>query len=120
MSAITGCQPCEQRKEHTSVRLAAPSSWHSGFQFLFFFFFFFRIFGFIRVPYDAVTHDEPFHETGAGLGPLQGKIWRVGLMGESARIEHVETLLDALSSLNLRAKNPNHQDHTESATVKHA
>ena len=76
-----------------------------------------NIFRLIRVPNDAVAHDEPFHEIGAGLGPLQGKIWRVGLMGESARIEHVETLLDALSSLNLRAKNPHHQDHTESATV---
>jgi alanine-glyoxylate transaminase/serine-glyoxylate transaminase/serine-pyruvate transaminase len=28
-------------------------------------------------------------EIGAGLGPLAGKIWRVGLMGHSARPENV-------------------------------
>jgi alanine-glyoxylate transaminase/serine-glyoxylate transaminase/serine-pyruvate transaminase len=35
-------------------------------------------------------------EIGAGLGPLKGKIWRVGLMGESSRKENVETFLAAL------------------------
>ncbi len=35
-------------------------------------------------------------EIGAGLGTLAGKIWRVGLMGENARIENVERLVDAL------------------------
>jgi alanine-glyoxylate transaminase / serine-glyoxylate transaminase / serine-pyruvate transaminase len=34
-------------------------------------------------------------EIGAGLGPLKGKIWRVGLMGESSRKEHVATFLEA-------------------------
>jgi alanine-glyoxylate transaminase/serine-glyoxylate transaminase/serine-pyruvate transaminase len=35
-------------------------------------------------------------EVGGGLGKLAGRIWRVGLMGENARLEHVETLLAAL------------------------
>jgi len=35
-------------------------------------------------------------EIGAGLGPLAGKIWRVGLMGHTARTENVDRFLDAL------------------------
>lgn len=35
-------------------------------------------------------------EIGAGLGPLAGKIWRIGLMGHTARPENVEQLLSAL------------------------
>lgn len=35
-------------------------------------------------------------EVGAGLGPLKGKIIRIGLMGETARPENVERLLAAL------------------------
>ncbi len=35
-------------------------------------------------------------EIGGGLGPLAGKIWRVGLMGHTARKENVDRLLDAL------------------------
>ncbi len=35
-------------------------------------------------------------EIGAGLGPFSGKIWRIGLMGESSRINHVLILLAAL------------------------
>ena len=35
-------------------------------------------------------------EIGAGLGPLAGQIWRVGLMGHTARPENVERFLDAL------------------------
>jgi alanine-glyoxylate transaminase/serine-glyoxylate transaminase/serine-pyruvate transaminase len=38
-------------------------------------------------------------EIGAGLGPLKGKIWRVGLMGETSRPEHIETFLSALKSI---------------------
>jgi alanine-glyoxylate transaminase/serine-glyoxylate transaminase/serine-pyruvate transaminase len=38
-------------------------------------------------------------EIGAGLGPLAGKIWRIGLMGEGARIENVNRLLDAMRSV---------------------
>ena len=35
-------------------------------------------------------------EIGAGLGALSGKIWRVGLMGQSATPEHVFAFLDGL------------------------
>jgi alanine-glyoxylate transaminase/serine-glyoxylate transaminase/serine-pyruvate transaminase len=35
-------------------------------------------------------------EVGGGLGKLQGQIWRIGLMGENARIINVEALLFAL------------------------
>src|SRR6202000_1745114 len=35
-------------------------------------------------------------EIGAGLGPLKGKIWRIGLMGASATPRHVRTCLTAL------------------------
>ncbi len=37
-------------------------------------------------------------EVGAGLGDLAGKIWRIGLMGESSRREHVLRFLAALES----------------------
>ena len=35
-------------------------------------------------------------EIGAGLGPLKGKIWRIGLMGENASRATVTKVLDAL------------------------
>jgi alanine-glyoxylate transaminase/serine-glyoxylate transaminase/serine-pyruvate transaminase len=38
-------------------------------------------------------------EIGAGLGPLKGKIWRIGLMGETSKQENVETVLAALSTI---------------------
>jgi len=38
-------------------------------------------------------------EIGAGLGPLAGKIWRVGLMGSGSTIDNVRTLAAALGSL---------------------
>lgn len=38
-------------------------------------------------------------EIGAGLGPLAGKIWRVGLMGAGATETNVRTLHGALSAL---------------------
>lgn len=41
-------------------------------------------------------------EIGAGLGELAGKIWRIGLMGESSRPQHVDTVLSALGEV-LRA-----------------
>ena len=44
-------------------------------------------------------YDEFNIEIGAGLGPLKGKIWRVGLMGHGARIENVELLATALRRL---------------------
>lgn len=35
-------------------------------------------------------------EIGAGLGPLAGKVWRIGLMGHSARQENVDLCINAL------------------------
>jgi alanine-glyoxylate transaminase/serine-glyoxylate transaminase/serine-pyruvate transaminase len=37
-------------------------------------------------------------EIGAGLGPLKGKVWRVGLMGETSTRANVKTFLEALSA----------------------
>ena len=37
-------------------------------------------------------------EIGAGLGPLAGKIWRIGLMGNSARPDAVERCLNGLEA----------------------
>ena len=38
-------------------------------------------------------------EIGVGLGPLAGKIWRIGLMGHTARQENVSSLLAALKEI---------------------
>ena len=38
-------------------------------------------------------------EVGAGLGPLKGKIWRVGLMGHTSSLDNVRTLLAALGQI---------------------
>src|SRR5260370_9930707 len=38
-------------------------------------------------------------EIGAGLGPFKGKVWRIGLMGESSRRENVVLVLKALEEL---------------------
>jgi alanine-glyoxylate transaminase/serine-glyoxylate transaminase/serine-pyruvate transaminase len=35
-------------------------------------------------------------EIGAGLGALAGKVWRIGLMGHSARQENIDFCLKAL------------------------
>ena len=35
-------------------------------------------------------------DIGAGLGPLEGKIWRIGLMGHTSRKENIELLLSAI------------------------
>ena len=52
---------------------------------------------------DAWTRATLLHEygieIGAGLGPLQGKVWRIGLMGESSTRANVWALLGALDSL---------------------
>ena len=42
-------------------------------------------------------------EIGGGLGPMKGKVWRIGLMGESSRREHVLAVLAALEDA-LRAE----------------
>ena len=46
-------------------------------------------------------YDDFNIEIGAGLGPLKGKIWRVGLMGHGARVENVELLAKALRQTDL-------------------
>jgi len=46
--------------------------------------------------------EERSIEIGAGLGPLAGRIWRVGLMGSGSTAENVDRLLDAYRSV-LRA-----------------
>jgi alanine-glyoxylate transaminase/serine-glyoxylate transaminase/serine-pyruvate transaminase len=38
-------------------------------------------------------------EIGAGLGPLKGRVWRIGLMGESSSLESVNRFLEALSQI---------------------
>jgi alanine-glyoxylate transaminase/serine-glyoxylate transaminase/serine-pyruvate transaminase len=43
--------------------------------------------------------DEYNIEVGAGLGPVAGKIWRVGLMGESSTRENVMKFLGALEEI---------------------
>ncbi len=43
----------------------------------------------------ALLEEEQI-EIGGGLGPLKGKIWRIGLMGESSTSTNVTTLLAVL------------------------
>jgi alanine-glyoxylate transaminase / serine-glyoxylate transaminase / serine-pyruvate transaminase len=38
-------------------------------------------------------------EIGAGVGPMAGKVWRIGCMGHTARIRNVELLLGVLGEL---------------------
>ena len=38
-------------------------------------------------------------EIGGGLGNLAGNVWRVGLMGHTARNENVDRLFNGLSSI---------------------
>jgi alanine-glyoxylate transaminase/serine-glyoxylate transaminase/serine-pyruvate transaminase len=38
-------------------------------------------------------------EIGGGLGPLRGRVWRIGLMGESCQQVHVLTFLNALEDI---------------------
>lgn len=60
----------------------------------------------VRVP-DAVDEarvrqrllDEHGIEIGAGLGPLAGDIWRIGLMGHSSRPENIRRCLAALGAV---------------------
>ena len=35
-------------------------------------------------------------EISAGLGPFAGKLWRLGVMGEGARAENAERVLNAI------------------------
>lgn len=47
----------------------------------------------------AKLRNEHKIEIGAGLGPLAGKIWRIGLMGHTAREENVNRFLGALKAV---------------------
>ena len=38
-------------------------------------------------------------EVGGGLGAFAGKIWRIGIMGESCTMKHVDILIDAIKKL---------------------
>jgi alanine-glyoxylate transaminase/serine-glyoxylate transaminase/serine-pyruvate transaminase len=38
-------------------------------------------------------------EIGGGLGALKGRVWRIGLMGESATVANVLALLNALGAI---------------------
>ncbi len=38
-------------------------------------------------------------EIGAGLGPLKGKVWRIGLMGESSTADNVDLVLNAFDRI---------------------
>ena len=38
-------------------------------------------------------------EIGGGLGKFSGKVWRIGLMGHSARKENIEKLLSAFKEI---------------------
>jgi alanine-glyoxylate transaminase/serine-glyoxylate transaminase/serine-pyruvate transaminase len=49
----------------------------------------------------ALLHDYGI-EIGGGLGPLQGKVWRIGLMGESSTRANVWSLLGTLDTLFLQ------------------
>src|SRR6056297_177954 len=46
----------------------------------------------------ALRYDHHI-EIGGGLGDFAGKVWRIGLMGNTAREEHVERLLKALGAI---------------------
>lgn len=50
-------------------------------------------------PSRARLRDEFNIEVGGGLGDLAGRIWRIGLMGESARSEIVLQLLSAIDQI---------------------
>ena len=41
--------------------------------------------------------DHHHIEIGAGLGPLAGRIWRIGLMGSGATVDNVDRVLAALA-----------------------
>lgn len=57
-------------------------------------------------------------EIGAGLGPLAGKVWRVGLMGYTAQQESVILCLTALGSVLARRGYPVNAGAAEAAALK--
>lgn len=43
------------------------------------------------------TFETQNAEISGGLGPLAGRVWRIGVMGEGARPEHQEQLVDVIA-----------------------
>jgi len=43
-------------------------------------------------------------EIGGGLGDFAGKVWRIGLMGQSCSEQHVERVLNALAAISGRSR----------------
>ena len=54
-------------------------------------------------PTRAALLQEHGIEIGGGLGPLKGKVWRIGFMGESSQQAHVLTFLNALEDVFARS-----------------
>ncbi len=54
--------------------------------------------GFEETPIRQALLRDHRIEIGAGLGPLAGKIWRIGLMGQNARRDRVDRLMAALAA----------------------
>ena len=48
-------------------------------------------------------------EIGAGLGPLAGKVWRIGLMGYASRPENVLLCVSALEAVLSKLNAPIHR-----------
>ena len=46
----------------------------------------------------VTLREEHGIEIGAGLGPLKGRVWRIGLMGYGSQLANVELLLAALGA----------------------
>lgn len=55
--------------------------------------------GFEDVPNRRRLVESRGIDVAGGLGTLAGKVWRIGLMGESCTAEHVKLLLDAVDEL---------------------
>ena len=53
-------------------------------------------------------------EIGAGLGPLAGRIWRIGLMGHTCRQENVQRCVEALGKVLVEAGFPANLDQARS------
>ena len=51
------------------------------------------------VPIRKRLLNEYHIEVGGGLGQLKGKIWRIGLMGETCRIQSIHSLMGALKEI---------------------
>ncbi len=54
-----------------------------------------------EAPLRAMLLERHGIEVGGGLGPAKGSVWRIGLMGNGAREERVEQLLEAVDDLRI-------------------